>query len=413
MTRRPPAVSRFAVVAALVALVAAACGDAAGDGGPPGEPAGTTTSEPFTSIGPPDPAGEGLPAGPSALRDRDADEFPPPLVDPEEIISGGPPPDGIPPIDEPAFVTVAEADAYLEADEPVVVLDIDGDARAYPVQVLIWHEIVNDEVGGVPVSVTYCPLCNSAATYVRSVRGVETTFGTSGRLFASALVMYDRATESLWTHFDGRAVVGLLTGEELESIPSPLLAWDDFKAAYPDGKVLDRDATGYARRYGANPYVGYDNPESFPFLFLGDPDSRAAAKQRVVGVTVGEETKAYTLEAVSGGEAKATHDTVGGSRIVILWAAGQSTALEDVDVAGGRDVGSVGVFVPEAEGQALTFAAEGDGFVDAETGSRWDVTGAAVEGPLAGSRLERLPHLDTFWFAWATYRPETELVTEI
>ncbi len=401
---RLPSIRKAALAAALV-LVAAACGDA-GDGASP-----ATTDPVATAAAGPDAAGV-LPDGPSALRDRTSDAFPDPLVPVAEIISGGPPPDGIPPVDEPEFVDIATADGYLEADEPVVALEIEGDARAYPVQVLIWHEIVNDTVGGVPVSVTYCPLCNSAATYVRRVRGVETTFGTSGRLYASALVMYDRATESLWTHFDGRAVVGVLTGEHLDSLASPLLAWSDFKEAYPDGRVLDRDKTGFGRRYGANPYVGYDDPETQPFLFVGDADARAAAKQRVVGVTVGEVGHAYALEAVSGGAARATHDTVGEQPIVIFWKAGQSTALEDRSVAGGRDVGSVGVFVPQAEGEALTFSAEDGEFVDAETGSRWNVAGVAVDGPLAGTALEQIPHLDTFWFAWATYRPGTELITD-
>ncbi len=405
---------RAALVAAFV-LVVAACGDASGDdaGDPPPE---ATVS---TVLGAPadDPPGAttaaaGLPEGPSALRGSRTDPvFPPPLVDPGQIRSGGPPPDGIPPIEQPAFVSVAEADAYLLAAEPVVVVEIGGDARAYPVQVLIWHEIVNDVVGGVPVSVTYCPLCNSAATYERRVRGVETTFGTSGSLFASSLVMYDRATETLWTHFDGRAVVGLLAGEELQSIPSPLLSWSDFKAAYPDGQVLDRDRTGHGRRYGTNPYVGYDDPDTQPFLFAGDVDARARAKQRIVGVTIRDETVAYTLEAISGGTARATNDVVGGEPIVVLWKAGQVSALDTGSTAEGRDVGSVGVFSALlADGTALTFTASGDRFVDDQTGSEWTVTGEAVAGELAGSRLERIDHLDTFWFAWATFSPDTRLV---
>ena len=170
------------------------------------------------------PVSEAFPRGPSALEEINATEFPPPLIDPREIISGGPPPDGIPPIDDPRFVPVADNLSLLPAQEPVVALEINGDARAYPIRAMVWHEIVNDVVGGVPVSVTYCPLCNSAATYDRRIDGAVTTFGTSGRLFASALVMYDRATESLWTHFDGRAVVGLLAGAELDEYASPLLA---------------------------------------------------------------------------------------------------------------------------------------------------------------------------------------------
>ena len=254
---------RWILFAGAVALIAAACAGTAGSSDT------TSTSAdlaPSTSIGddttntqdpttnPPLEAAQGvLPDGPSALETMVADEFPEPLVPMGEIISGGPPPDGIPPIDEPVFLPVADNLDLLDPAEAVVTLDIDGDARAYPIRAMIWHEIVNDTVGGVPVSVTYCPLCNSAVTYRREIQGVETTFGTSGRLFASALVMYDRATESLWTHFDGRAVVGVLTGEQLESIASPLISWGDFRSAYPTGQVLDWNQTGFNRDYGRNP----------------------------------------------------------------------------------------------------------------------------------------------------------------
>jgi hypothetical protein len=244
---------------------------------------------------------------------------------------------------------------------------------------------------------------------VREIRGVETTFGTSGRLFASALVMYDRATESLWTHFDGKAVVGVLTGEQLEAVPAPLVAWSQFREANPDGMVLDRDATGFSRDYGRNPYFGYDDPETDPFLFRGTADDRARTKQRVVGIELNDEARAWTLESISGGAGKATAVDVGEQSLVILWEAGQATALEDNSIDGGRDVGSVGVFIPEADGQSLTLTAADAGFTDAETGSTWNILGQAVDGPLAGTALERVPHLDTFWFAWSTYRPGTDI----
>jgi hypothetical protein len=369
----------------------------------PNGDAGTTT--PQVTL-PPD----GFPPGKSALEDMTAGSFPEPLVPLEEIISGGPPPDGIPPIDDPQFVGVGEADEWLEDAEPVVALEVGDDARAYPVQIMIWHEIVNDKVGDDPVSVTYCPLCNSAISYVREIDGHETTFGTSGRLYASALVMYDRATESLWTHYDGRAVVGLLTGHRLEPVASPLLAWSDFKASHPDGQVLNRDSTGFSRSYGVNPYFGYDNPDEHPFLFRGDVDDRSFAMQRVVGVTTDEAARAWTLEAISGDGATATNSSVGETPVVIFWTPGQTSALESETVSGGRDVGSVGVFSPIVDGQPLTFEAGGDRFVDEQTGSSWDITGVASEGELAGTELERLTHLDTFWFAWSTYAPETDLV---
>jgi len=337
-------------------------------------------------------------------------DLPQPLIDPEQIISGGPPPDGIPAIDDPAFVPVANADEWLGDAEPVVYLAQNGEIHAYPVQILIWHEIVNDTVGGIPVAVTYCPLCNSAVSYRRIIDGVETTFGTSGRLYASALVMYDRATESLWTHFDGRAVVGVLAGHQLEPVPSPLLAWGDFKASFPNGLVLDRAATGFDRPYGENPYVGYDNPDSTPFLFRGTVDDRARAKQRVVGVAIDGAARAWTLQAISGNDAQATNTAVGDTSLVILWKAGQATALETRQIISGRDVGSVGVFSPVVAGETLTFSAEDGEFVDAATDSRWDVAGRAVSGPLAGTQLEQIHHLDTFWFSWSTYQPGTDLI---
>ncbi len=357
-------------------------------------------------------AREGLPAGPSALVDMTHRSFPPPLVDPARIISGGPPPDGIPPINEPKFVSVADAGEWLAPEEPVIALRIGEDARAYPVQVLIWHEIVNDTVGGVPVVVTYCPLCNTAVSFVRRVEGVEVSFGTSGRLFASALVMYDRATESLWTHFDGQAVVGVLTGKRLEVVASPLLAWSEFAASFPDGKVLDRHRTGFNRNYGSNPYTGYDRPDGDPFLFRGEADERARAMQRVVGVERAGDAKAWALQVVSGERVAVTHDKVGGDEIVIFWKAGQSTALEASALNAGRDVGSVGVFLAQVDGQKLTFRLDGDQFRDVETGSVWSIAGQATEGPLRGANLERIHHFDTFWFAWSTYRPGTILIEE-
>lgn len=387
-------VPRFAVVTALLGLLVAACAtDTTGDG--PGESAEGQDGSP-----------------PSALQDMDHPDFPDPLVDTSEVISGGPSPDGIPPIDDPKFVTVEEADEWLDPREPVVWLGIDDDVRAYPVQVLMWHEIVNDTVGGTPVTVTYCPLCNTAVSFVRVVDGEETTFGTSGRLYNSALVMYDRATESLWSHFNGKAIVGVVTGEQLEMISSPLVAWSDFSEEHPDAQVLDRERTGYDRDYGRNPYTNYDDPDGEPFLFRGDVDDRARAQQRVVGVEIGDEARAWSLDAVSGGEAKATNASLGEERIVIFWRAGQATALGSAEISEGRDVGSVAVYRAEIDGRALSFAADGRRFVDDETGSHWNLTGEAVDGPLSGERLEPVHHFDTFWFAWAAFKPGTELVEE-
>src|SRR5919108_3142191 len=212
------------------------------------------------------------------------------LVPLNEIIAGGPPPDGIPAIDCPAFVTPDQA-AWLKAQEPVLALEVGGDARAYPLQILMWHEIVNDVVGGKPVAVTYCPLCNSGPVFERVVDGVTLDFGTSGKLYKSDLVMYDRQTHSLWAQMEGRAIVGQRAGTRLALVPANTVAFADWRAAHPRGKVLSRE-TGHRRDYGANPYQSYDQPELRPFLFNGRPDTRRPPKERVVGVKIGETAKA-------------------------------------------------------------------------------------------------------------------------
>jgi hypothetical protein len=393
-----------------LALTLAACGTNATTSPDPNEPSTTTTTSTTVSeTTTPEPT---LPGDetPSALRDMRDPSFPDPLVNPDEIISGGPPPDGIPPIDNPQFVSVDQADEWLADNEPVVFLENEGEVHAYPVQILMWHEIVNDTVGGLPVAVTYCPLCNSAVSYQREVGGRETTFGTSGRLFASALVMYDRDTESLWTHFDGRAVVGVLTGETLEPIASPLLAWADFKAAHPEAMVLDREATGFNRPYGSNPYTGYDDEQTQPFLFRGTVDDRAVAKQRVIGVALDGAARAYSLDLIAEGEANVINTDLREHPLAIFWKSGQASALEQSDIATGRDVGSTAVFSPIVDGKTLTFTAEGSVFRDDQTGSVWDITGSATSGELAGTALDQIHHLDTFWFAWSTYQPDTDLV---
>lgn len=398
-------------------LVAVACGAGSGESTATSttarDSATTTTQEdtPVTTDRIPTsiPTSDGpsaLDVAPDGLSDAG---FPKPLIDTDRLIQGQVP-DGIPAIDQPRFVDVAAAEEWMTDAEALVVLDINGDVRAYPVQILIWHEIVNDTVGDVPVAITYCPLCNSAVTYERRIDGRTTTFGTSGFLFSSALVMYDRDTESLWTHFDGVAVAGIRTGTRLEAISSPLLAWADFKVAYPDATVLDVERTGHSRPYGSNPYVGYDDIVSYPFLFDGDVDDRAPAQQRVVGVNLDGVARAWTLEAISGDGPTATHDSVANTPVVILWKPGQSSALDESSIGGGRDVGSVGVFRSEIDGRTLTLEARDDAFRDVETGSTWDVLGRAVAGPLVGQILEPIAHLDTFWFAWLSYNPATDFV---
>ena len=327
-------------------------------------------------------------------------------IDYNELLSGGPPRDGIPSIDDPSFVSPSQAQAWLADNEPVIALDIDGEARAYPLQILTWHEIVNDTVGDVPVAVTFCPLCNSAITFDRRLEGEVYEFGTSGLLRNSDLVMYDRTTESLWQQFTGEGIVGELAGKTLTFLPSSIVSFADFQAAFPDGVVLSRD-TGFNRRYGQNPYVGYDDVGSSPFLFRGEIDGRLAAVERVVTVSledVGIDV-AYPVTILS--EVGVINDNQAGRDLVVFHTDGTTSALDARSIAEAEDVGATGVFDPNLDGQTLTFAQDGDLIVDEQTGSTWNILGQAVEGPLAGQQLTPVVHGDHFWFSWAAFKPDT------
>jgi hypothetical protein len=336
-------------------------------------------------------------------------------IDYDELLSGGPPRDGIPSIDEPKFISPGEAAGWLADNEPVIALEIEGDARAYPLQILTWHEIANDTVGDVPVVVTFCPLCNSAITFDRRLDGEVYEFGTSGLLRNSDLVMYDRTTESLWQQLTGEAIIGDLTGKNLDFLPSSLVSFADFQAAYPDGVVLSRD-TGYSRSYGSNPYAGYDTVGRSPFLFDGEEDPRLPAMERVVTVPLDDTAGlqagtgqgldvAYPLSVLS--QVGVINDTQGGRDLVVFYGAGTSSALGAGIIAEGDDVGATGVFDPNLDGQKLTFTHEGDRIVDEQTGSTWNILGQAIDGPLAGKSLTPIVHGDHFWFAWAAFKPDT------
>jgi hypothetical protein len=330
------------------------------------------------------------------------------LVPLDEIIAGGPPPDGIPAIDRPAFVAPAAAAAWLRPREPVLALRINDDARAYPLQILMWHEIVNDVVGGVPVTVTFCPLCNSGLVFERTVDGVTLDFGTSGMLYKSDLVMYDRQTHSLWSQMDGRAIVGDRVGSRLVARPANTIAFEDWRAAHPTGKVLSRD-TGHSRSYGVNPYDAYDEPTLRPFLFQGRPDPRRPPKERVVGLTIGETRRAYPWPLLE--KHRVVHDAPAGQPIVVFYQPGTLSALDEAEIARSRAVGATAVYGARLGGRTLTFEATPGGFRDRETGSTWSFFGVATDGPLAGKRLAPVQHVDAFWFAWAAFNPTTTIWT--
>ena len=324
-----------------------------------------------------------------------------------EILSGGPPKDGIPAIDHPKFVSVVEADAWLKPVEPVIFFQIGDDARAYPIQIFMWHEIVNDTVDSVPVVVTFCPLCNTAIAFERTVRGRVLDFGTTGRLRYSNLIMYNRETESWWQQATGEAIAGELTGTQLVFRPASIISWADFKAAQPDGKVLSRD-TGFDRLYGENPYLGYDDVNNPPFLYRG-PETPGVLPPvaRVLTIDLNGEAVAYPYDVLQ--TVDVVNDMVGGKDVVVLWAGGTASALDANTVAGGRDVGAANAYARTLDGQTLTFALVDARILDKETGSAWNVLGQAVSGKLAGKQLTPVVAVNHFWFSWAAFKPQTRI----
>jgi len=323
-----------------------------------------------------------------------------------EILSGGPPKDGIPPIDAPQFIPVKEADEWLEAREPIVFVQVGDDARAYPVQILIWHEIVNDTVGNEPLIVSFCPLCNTAIAFKRTFDGEVLDFGTTGRLRYSNLIMYDRQTETWWQQATGDAIAGKHMGAQLEFYPASMISWADFKDLYPNGKVLSRD-TGHRRDYGRNPYFGYDDINQTPFLYNGETPDQLPPMARVLTVDLKNEAVAYPYDILS--QANIINDTVGGEAIVILWNNGTASAVDTSNIPEGRDVGAAVAYSRSLEGRMLTFKFADGKILDEQTDSGWNILGQAISGELKGKQLTPVVSINHFWFSWAAFRPETKV----
>jgi hypothetical protein len=325
------------------------------------------------------------------------------------ILPGGPPPDGIPPIDHPQYVPVAAA-RFLSPGEPVIAVQIGDRARAYPLQILIWHEIVNDTLAGVPIAVTYCPLCNTAIVFEREAAGRTLTFGTTGNLRDSDLVMWDRQTQSWWQQFSGQAIVGTLTGTHLKALDSQTLSFADFRLRYPQGDVLSRH-TGFQRPYGQNPYEGYDtNPGARPFDYGGPLDPRLPPVERVESMTIGNETLVVPFATLA--KQPVVPVTVARVAAVVLFDPRVLSPLDQVNIANSRQVGTAAAFYRRLNGRTLEFRPAGRGLMaDLQTGSTWDITGRAIAGPLRGAQLLRLHDLNAFWFAVAAFLPHARLVT--
>ncbi len=316
----------------------------------------------------------------------------------DKIVSGGPPQDGIPSIDNPKFQSVQEADEILEDSELVLGLNINGDIRAYPLQILVWHEIVNDVVDGKPVAITYCPLCFTNQVFKRTLSdGSIVEFGTSGKLYNSNLVMYDRTSNSLWSQALGEGIVGEYAGIKLERIPFDVAYWKEWKELYPESKVLSRD-TGSVRPYGADPYGDYYTNDLILFPVAND-DKRLGLKEIIIGLENKNQYKAYKLQDIE--EKKVVNDSIVEDKKIAL------VSLEPfmvrvfdrvIDDDNNNKI-VVDLFYNETNNTLR----------DRTTDSEVNFEGKFINGQLQDKQLKRLPMDQGFWFEWTAFYPETEV----
>ncbi len=328
------------------------------------------------------------------------------IVEFGEIRSGGVPKDGIPAIDNPEFVTQDEASQWLSPREPVIALEINGKAKAYPLQILTWHEIVNDTLAGRYVSVTFCPLCNASIVFDRNLDGEILDFGTTGRLRKSDLVMYDRQTETWWQQITGIGLIGDYAGTKLTKLPAQIVSFDSFREAYPDSPILSQK-TGFARNYGRNPYRGYDSIDNIPFLLEDPADPRLPAMERIINVSVGAQHRIYPFRGFE--REPVINDKFNGVDLVVFSRNDTVSALDQSAIAESRTIPSATAFKRNLDGRLLTFEKRGESFYDIETNSQWNIFGQAVAGELAGEQLPDLPNGIHFAFAWLAFHPDSQI----
>ncbi len=326
----------------------------------------------------------------SASLDSMVDEFS------RNILSGGPPKDGIPPIDKPRYVPVQEAGNFLNSTDVVFLVQYGGIVKIFPQKILVWHEIVNDVIQGEKVSITYCPLTGSTIGFKGKIDGIETTFGTSGKLLNSNLVMYDRATDSYFPQIPGMAVSGTLKGKILKEFPVIWTTWEKAKSRYPSASVLSMN-TGFLRIYGSDPYGSYQEKGTYydsggPFFPVMTTDNRLEAKEVIVGIRLNRSALAVVKEKIV--EKKVVNLMIGNHPIVALY---------------DHSLGIVSVHSRQLGKKVLNFDIRDGRITDMETHSEWNVSGESINGKLKGIELEPVYSFDVMWFAWVSFYPKTEI----
>jgi len=329
------------------------------------------------------------------------------LIPQDQIVSGGPGKDGIPALTNPPVVTAGEGDAFLQADDLVLGVVVNSEARAYPHGILWWHEIVNDVLGGKPILVTFCPLTGSGIVYDPEIDGRVLNFGTSGLLFDNNLILFDRTTDSLWSQMRLEGICGSFQGTRPQLLPVVQATWAGWKSLHPETTVLSFN-TGFRRNYDVYPYGSYDQIGNeqllFPQSFI---DRRLPMKETVLGIVHEGLARAYSMSRMAAsGPRLALNDVVNGLPILVAFDASSSMAIpfdrRRMSADGTEVLETLELDVVEDGAPLLRLR-------DRQTGSIWNLTGEAVEGPLQGERLRQIETYSAFWFAWAAFNRDSEI----
>ena len=323
------------------------------------------------------------------------------------------PRDGFEVFNNPGFIDKQTVYDYYFKFEPVIAVVVDGEARAYPLNVLTFHEIANDEIRGIPICVTYCPLCNSGVVYDRRFSKDGATFvfdfGVSGMLRKSDMVMWDHQTETWWQQLTGEGLVGKFSGEMLTFIPSQIISIEEFLKSYPDGKImLSHMSEKYDTSYGSNPYHNYDSLGNKGSKFFNEEvDDRLPPMERLVDVENNGKYKVYPFSKIR--KKKVINDDFEGKYLVIFYSSKTVSVLDEKNIEDSRHIGTATIFSPYIGSQKLTFKTKKGKFTDLESGSLWDITGKCLEGKYAGKQLMKEVHSNHFAFAWLAFHPESEI----
>jgi hypothetical protein len=274
-------------------------------------------------------------------------------IPPELILSGGPDKDGIPAIDNPRFISAQQA-TFLNDESRILGIEIDGVSKAYPIAILNWHEIVNDEINGHAYAITYCPLCGTGVAFAADIGDQKLDFGVSGLLYNSDVLLYDRQTESLWSQIMRKAISGELRGKELTQLPITHTSWSDWRANHPQTQVLS-EKTGFSRDYRRDPYQGYEQSQATYFRVTHEAPPAYHPKERVLGLEIDGRFKAYPFVEIDRGGVRELKDRFAGENLTIHWDKSHRRAH------------------------------------------------------ITDDRGSTLPTIEGFWFAWFTFHPETEI----